>query len=190
MNRELGLEIYVDVDGTLYDLNKLIVETYNKETNSNINSDDTTDWWWSHLKKVNREYFRELLKRKGITKEGKAMKDCWYYLSQLYYEGYKIKIITAPNYENEYFLSERIEWLESIFSWFNPEEHLILTTDKSVCAKSNRILIDDSIINLKTFSKEGGISICYTQGWNKEYNGLRCDNWEQVYKLIHTIDSK
>lgn len=185
--RDKKLEIYCDIDNVVYGFAEIVLDLYNKATNSN--EIEASDWWFSNCNKVDKSWFEDLMLKEGLILHGKPIKDSIKTLTKLYNECYKIKFISSPEWNHKKFSYERCMWLLAHVPFFK-EDMLILTKDKSVCAKPNRILIDDSIENLQSFTKEGGISICYAQNWNKEYKGLRCDNWSQIYDLIHTIDNE
>ena len=54
--------------------------------------------------------------------------------------------------------------------------------DKS-CYDAN-ILIDDKVENLMSWTAAGKLAICFTQPWNKEWIGLRADNFTDVVDFI------
>ena len=55
------LEIYLDVDGVLYNINKHAISIANEEFHTNYDYTDNTSWWWDDYTKetgfANREYF-------------------------------------------------------------------------------------------------------------------------------------
>lgn len=56
--------------------------------------------------------------------------------------------------------------------------------DKSLVQMHNGIFIDDVASNLESSNAE--VKICYgqTYPWNEEWQGFRCENWNDVAKLL------
>ena len=57
-------------------------------------------------------------------------------------------------------------------------------SDKSHIDMSDGIFIDDSVNNLITSNAE--LKICFGDeyDWNKNWNGIRCANWCDIWRLI------
>jgi 5'(3')-deoxyribonucleotidase len=47
------------------------------------------------------------------------------------------------------------------------------------------ILIDDKIENLEEMEDHGKIAICFARNWNKTYNGLRFESYEEIIKYLN-----
>ena len=81
-------------------------------------------------------------------------------------------------------MEEKCTWLDTHFEWFDPYKHLIFTGRKELVGTKDDILIDDSIKNLKGFR---GIKICFSAPWNKEWEGLKFSNWEELSNYIISL---
>ena len=84
-------------------------------------------------------------------------------------------------------IHERMEWLEKNFDWFKKEKHLILTSNKKVCDKEDRVLIDDYPHNLNWID---GLNICFSQTYNREYDGLRVEDWNELVKYLIELEKE
>lgn len=178
------LELFIDMDATVYGLNELITSIYNKEYNDNKTN---TSYWFEDLDKAPREYFEKLLYQKDIFLDGECIGNSKEIINKLHNEGFSIKFITCPQFTGTCFV-EKCEWLTKTFEWIDLAKDIICTGNKGLLANPNRVLIDDDIKYIEQFTTNKGIAICYTQGWNKDYQGLRCDGWNEVYNLIHKME--
>lgn len=185
------LEIYCDVDGVLYDINKRAISIANEEFHTNYNYIDNTSWWWDDYTKetgfANREYFERLLDRKGFFIDGEPIVGAIEGLNKLHDYGFTIKIITSPHWSSKYMIYERIEWLQKHFSWFNKSKDLILTSNKKLCDKKGKVLIDDYPHNLNWID---GLNICFSQTYNREYKGLRMNSWDELVEYLIELEKE
>ena len=185
------LEIYLDVDGVLYNINEHAISIANEEFHTNYNYMDNTSWWWDDYTKetgfANREYFEKLLDRKGFFLEGEPIEGAIEGVNKLRDYGFKIKFITSPHWSSDYMMNERTRWLERSFPWFNKSKDLIFTSDKTVCDKENRVLIDDYPHNLNW---KDGINICFSQTYNREYQGLRMNGWDELVEYLIELEKE
>ena len=185
------LEIYLDVDGVIYSINKHAISIANEEFHTNYNYMDNTSWWWDDYTKetgfANREYFEKLLDRKGFFLNGEAVSGAIKGVNKLHDYGFDIKFITSPHWSSPYMIHERVEWLEKNFDWFKKEKHLVLTSNKKVCDKEDRVLIDDYPHNLNWID---GLNICFSQTYNREYNGLRVEDWNELVKYLIELEKE
>lgn len=183
-NKEL--ELYIDMDNTIYNLDKLVINIMNEELNMDYDWRENSNWWYSDTK-ISKKYFENLLQREGIFIQGDPILDSIEYINKLKQEGYKIKFLTLPQWDNSYCVQEKVRFLENHFDWFDKDKHLIMTGNKGLlCRKGeNKILIDDSISNLDNWD---GIKICKGTNCNKSYQGFRCEKWCEIYELIKLIE--
>nr|WP_308545823.1 hypothetical protein [uncultured Lachnoclostridium sp.]DAF89764.1 MAG TPA: 5' nucleotidase [Siphoviridae sp. cteLh2] len=177
------MTVYIDIDETLYNLSKLVIETANREFNTNYDYVQNTNWWWEdYITETgcgSREYFEELLQVQGVFLYGGPIENAIETVNKLYNEGFNIKFLSCPQW-NKYCTYEKVTWLSHCFEWFNADKHLILTGDKSIFDRVGDVLIDDAIHNL-TWTK--GINIAFNQKWNEKYKGLRM-NWNEIYNFL------
>lgn len=184
------LEIFYDMDEVLYDLSSyIIINKYNKDFNDNMKPSDNKSYWWNDCKKATKQYFKNLLLKKGIFYNGNSVNDSIEVATKLYKEGFKTKIITLPQYNSNYCVNEKVKWIEKYLPFINVEKDLVFTGSKSVLAKPNRILLDDNMNNLIEWKRKGGISVAFSQPWNDKWKGLRVNNHKEFYHLIHQIQN-
>ncbi len=185
------LEIYCDVDGVLYNINKHALDIASKEFGLTLEWEKNDDWWWQGKNMTDtpppREYFEKLLDRKGFFLDGEPVEGAIEGLNKLHDYGFTIKIITAPHWSSEYMIHERIEWLQKHFPWFNKSKDLILTSNKKLCDKKGKVLIDDYPHNL---TWDEGINICYSQTYNREYKGLRMNGWDELVEYLIKLEKE
>ena len=98
-------------------------------------------------------------------------------------ELYDIKIVSMgfrPNLlGKQKWLSENFPDCE--FIGINFKKH----SDKSHIDMSGSILIDDSANNLETSNAETKICFGDEYGWNNNWEGIRCANWCDVWRLLN-----
>ena len=75
--------------------------------------------------------------------------------------------------------------IKDVFAWFDVSRNLVLTKQKHLLSKPFRVLIDDSIDYLDSWS---GVKICKGTNINKGYGGYREETWEEIYKLIKKFE--
>lgn len=183
------LEIFYDMDEVLYDLSYYIINKYNKDFNDDMKPNDNKSYWWSDCDKASKEYFKNLLLEKGAFYKGSPVNNSINIATILHEKGFKIKIITLPQYNSDYCVSEKVKWIEEYLPFINVEKDLIFTGDKSLLARKNGVLLDDNINNLIGWEKEGGIAVAYAQPWNDEWKGLRVNNHKEFYHLTYRIQN-
>lgn len=180
-----NIEIFCDVDGVVYNLNKHVIDIMNDELSMDYDYKQNSSWWWLDTG-VNKKYFQNLLLRQGVFKDGDAVDGAVEWLSKLYYEGFNIVFISAPQWMGT-MMTERVEWLKNTFEWFDQNRHLVFTSNKTLCCKANRILIDDCVSNLDSWYS---YKICYAQRYNAEFKGTRLYHWKSIYQLIKIKESE
>ena len=180
------LDLYIDMDNTIYNLDKLAIDTMNEELGMNYNYKDNSSWWWLDTG-INKRYFENMLQREGMFLLGESIEDSIYYINKLYHEGHNIYFLTLPQWNNVYCVQEKVRYLNNNFDWFDKDRHLIMTGNKGLlCRKGeNKLLIDDSISHLNSW---GGIRICKATNCNKEYQGFRLEKWCDIYNLIKIME--
>ena len=178
------LELFIDMDNTVVNFDKHVIDIMNKDKGMNYNWEDNTDWWWQDTG-VEKEYFEEVITRQGTFLNCEPVEGAIEYIDKLYKEGCKITFLTLPQWDNMYCVIEKIEWLKSHFEWFDENKHIVLTKQKHLLYKPFRVLIDDTISYLDTWKS---IKICKGTNINKDYKGYRYEKWEDIYKLINKME--
>lgn len=176
----MDLKLFIDLDNVVYNLDKHVIWTMNKELNMNYNYKNNSSWWWLDTG-VNKAYFENLLLQKGMFYNGDPVDESIKYINRLHEVGFEIYFISATQW-NEYCINEKVNWLIEHFEWFDPDKHLIATCQKGLLSAPNRVLIDDSIENLNSWNK--GIKICFGTNCNIDYKGIRLNKWCDVYNAI------
>lgn len=182
-------DLYIDMDETIYNLCKIVIEAhYNKDYNENFNYKDISSYGWGGTK-ASTEYFHEVMTRKGVFLDGNPIGNSVEIINKLHDEGYNIYFITMPMYYkgeiSAICVSEKAQWLKNNFEWINPKEHIIFTGNKKLLDGENRILFDDNLEYLNSWSK--GEVICYDQIWNKEWDGIWVPSHDNFYEWVHRI---
>lgn len=70
------------------------------------------------------------------------------------------------------------------FIGVNIKEH----KDKSHIDMSGKIFIDDSPVNLKTSNATVKILFGKDYDWNKDWDGIRCETWNDVFDVIEKME--
>ena len=177
-------KLFIDMDNTVVNFDKHVIDIMNKDKGMNYNWEDNTDWWWSDTG-VEKEYFEEVITRQGTFLNCEPIDGAVEYINKLYNEGFEIVFLTLPQWNNPYCITEKIEWLKNHFEWFNVDKHLVLTKQKHLLYRPLRLLIDDSIDYLDSWD---GVKICKGNKINKDYKGFREETWEDIYKLIKEFE--
>lgn len=181
------LEIYFDMDGVIYCLDKIVIDHFNKDHNQNFNYKDNKCYWWLSTGET-KEYFQEVLYRKGLFEDGEPIEGMVEVVNQLKSEGFDIYFLTMPQYKGSCYI-EKCKFLKKHFPWINLDEHLIATGNKKLLAKENRVLVDDNSKFLIPWAKNKGISIGFSgQPWTLKYKGFQVNKSCDLYNLIKIID--
>lgn len=155
------LKVYLDMDGVVSNFVKAALHVHGRAdylvTNWNFFSDwgmnendfwkpiDNTPSFWHELEPYeNTLDIVELVSR---------------------YDSEYIFLTTPHNHTNSY--AGKCYWLQKYFN-INVSKRCIMTSNKELLCKSfpNSVLIDDSEVNCKKWTDNGGISIIYPQMWN------------------------
>lgn len=146
----------VDMDDVMIDLVPHWVDTLNKKHNTNVMSQDVTDWDIStFFPSVPVEKVFEPLDKKEFWKGIKPVDGAGQYLKTMYDEGYRIFICTNTNWRNvkfkiKYVLFKHFDFLQ----WTN----VIITSYKQMIKAD--FPIDDGII----ICAKVNIKNCFLQG--------------------------
>ena len=175
--------IFIDLDNVTVDLNKYVVEEVNAREGTNHKPEDTSDWWWSNLN-VPQEYLNGILCEPYAFEFMEPVEGAIEGINKLKEFGLDVVFLTTPHYDSVFSMEEKRIWLEEHFKWFDPYKHLILTGRKGLIGTIHDILIDDSIDNLKSFR---GMKLCYSAPWNKQWCGLKFNNWEELSDYIISL---
>ena len=127
-------KLFIDMDNTVVNFDKHVIDIMNKEKDMDYDYRDNTCWWWSDTG-VEKEYFEELITRQGTFLNCEPIEGAVEYINKLYNEGFEIVFLTLPQWDNPYCVTEKIEWLQRHFSWFDANKNLVLTKQKHLLYK-------------------------------------------------------
>ncbi|KGM93303.1 hypothetical protein IRP63_14420 (plasmid) [Clostridium botulinum] len=190
-----NLEIICDMDDVLVNLSEFVVNQYNKDFDDNMNWQDNKSYWWGDCKKAYKSYFEQRLIKKGTFINPRPTENSIKTLNKLHEEGFKIIFCTYPQYDSDYCIKEKIQWLQQYFKWFSIDENLVFTHNKGLLAKSNRILLDDNLDHIFSFISNGGIGCIFNQSWNgnvgnRRFIGYRITRFEEFYTVVHNLENE
>jgi 5'(3')-deoxyribonucleotidase len=185
MNKQ-KYELFFDMDGVLYPLDKVVIDQYNIDFNENYNWKDNTKFNWQDTKGP-VEYFENLLTKPGTFLKGVPTEETVFYLNKLHEEGYKIRILTFPLWNNNC-PADKIAYLKLHFPWINVDKDVIMTGDKGICALPNRILIDDNPENIVSWTEAGGIAIPFKNFGIPIGPDNKFETVKQLYEYISSLN--
>lgn len=184
-----NLTLVVDMDEVLCDLSEETRLRVNKDFNKNYPKGFNQNYWWDDYQ-IDRKYFEKILNEEGLFLNLKPVDGSIEVLTKLNEEGFNIHILTCPQYTNGNCFISKVKWIKEYLPFINIETNFHTTGNKGLFAKENRLLLDDNINYLNSYQENGGISVAFDQGWNKEFEGHRVYNWNQFYNLIHLLSDK
>ncbi len=95
---------------------------------------------------------------------------------------YDLVIVTS---QEDYAIHDTMNWIDR---YQLPVKDVVITFNKEKV--SGIALLDDFVYNLEKFSENGGLSVCFDQPWNKEWNGLRVKTLYEYFTLIENRKCK
>ena len=179
-------KLFVDFDGVLSNTIKTICMLYDDDFQyyrdyKKVDWSEIETWNFTELNCANREYIDKYFNQPRFFRNIECMpwaKETMNKLSGLYditivSMGYRPNLIGKQKWVNDNFP-------DCEFIGVNFKEH----NDKGHIDMSDSIFIDDSANNLMNSNAE--LKICFGDEyeWNKNWNGIRCANWFDVWKLI------
>jgi len=171
------LEVFYDMDNTIVEMSKYLVGSYSGRIKS-----------YGATGKVSLEEIMEKLHQKGLFSKFTPIQNSQTTLRKLVKLGYNIGIISQPMI-NDYCVPEKNNTLEKYF----PEidiKNVTYTFKKFLLAGKNRVLIDDHTEHLENWQKYGGIAICFTRGYNKNWKGLRIKKHSEIFELLEKLEKE
>ena len=176
-------KIGIDIDDTCWNLIDPWLNIFNEWTNSEIIPEQILSWdIGSYVDPEYSKYLMNILFDKELWAVIQPIKDSQMYLKQLC-EEYDVYIITASHWDN---VPMKFKRFIELYPFIDTKK-IIVTCDKQVINVA--LMVDDGSHNLigGDYNK-----IIHTKPWNKsvncvEYGILRADNWEEIYKGIHTL---
>ena len=185
-------KIFLDYDGCVVNTIKKIVDLYNEDFQyykkfREVNWWEVETWGFDECSCTTREYINTYFNQPRFFENLEYMPWARQIIDKLK-EYYKIIIVScgySPNLiGKEKWIKENLPFCD--FIGVNFKEF----SDKSHIDMSNGIFIDDSANNLITSNAE--LKICFGDeyGWNKNWTGIRCANWYDIWNFISKLNRK
>ena len=124
----------------------------------------------------------------GIFKTMTAIPGASYTLWKLNEEGYHLRIITSrfvKHGQNGQVISDTAFWLDQNDI---PYRDIMFVKDKADVYAD--VYIDDSPENIIKLRETGRNAIVFNAGYNQMLDGLRANNWDEVYAIISDLYSE
>jgi len=180
------IKIFIDLDGVVINTIKTIVNLYNEDhiffkDFVPVDWKNIKTWDFTELNLVSKEYIDKYFCTPRFFQKCELMIGAKWIIHKLA-EDYSIIFCSSGRYPN---LQLKRRWVRSQFSVgdFIPVE-LPTYIDKSHIDMSDSIFIDDCSSNLQT--SNALVKICFGEiyDWNKDWNGIRCEDWITTYNYI------
>jgi len=177
----------VDLDGVVGDfygaMRKIASEWLNKpiETLSTEVSFGLDEWGLAEYGGYERLHRFAVTQRK-LFRDMEPIKDAPAVLRKLSSMDVRIRIITHRlflKYSHKTSITQTVAWLDS---WDIPYWDLCFMADKG--AVGAHVYIDDSPANVKRLRDLGCHTIVYSNSTNRDLEGPRADNWQDVERLV------
>lgn len=179
------MRIGIDIDDTITNTQAKIDEIALKKENKTV-YDRTKHWYYERFNTSDDEdsiffhkYAREIMASADI-KENASL-----YINRLHDEGHEIYIITARS--NKFapdIMDVTLDYLKK--NDIKYDKIIFQSHDKASICKENDIdvMVDDSIEHINEITDIGIKVIIMDNEYNRNCNGTRAMNWEEVYNLI------
>lgn len=188
----MGLKLFLDYDGVIVNTIKCICDLYNEDFQyyknfRHIDWSEIETWNFDELNCTNREYINIYFNQPRFFQRIEYMPWASQIIEKLK-DICDITIVSAGYSPN---LKVKEEWIKEHlpfckFIGVNLKEY----KDKSHINMNEGVFIDDSVNNLET--SNAAIKICFGDEyvWNKEWDGLRCANWCDVWNMFKSHNTK
>lgn len=180
------INLFCDMDGVVFDTVKTIVNMYNSDFKYYknfvaVNPDDVKTWNFEECKLASKDYINTYFNQERFFNTLELMRGSINTLFEIN-ELFNLNFVShgySPNLIGKEIWVKR-NFPRAKFIGVNLKEH----NDKSCVDMSGGIFIDDSAENLKTSNAE--IKICFGKEypWNKEWDGIRVDNWYDLWEFL------
>lgn len=193
----MGRKIFIDLDGVVYDTVATIVAIYNFD---HIHYKDfkmvfpfeIKTWDFDELDLEPRDYIDKYFNQPRFfdSEYFKWMTGAKWIINILHDKlDYKIIFCSSGSYPN---LKMKGVWIDKHFPYadFIPVEMPTYEDKSHVDMSGGSIFIDDVSKNLITSNAD--IKICFGEQytWNEDWNGIRCNNWMEIYKYIRELEGR
>ena len=181
------MRIGIDIDDTITNTQEVIDEIAQTKESRKIY--DRTKHWFTDRFNCTQEDDDKFFYKYATTfmAEATIKEGASEYINKLHDEGYEIYIITArsnkfaPDIMDitlDYLAKNEIKYDKIIFQSHNKAD---------ICRENNiDVMVDDSIEHIEEITNVGIKVIIMDNEYNRNSNGTRAKNWEEVYNLIES----
>ncbi len=185
------MNIFIDIDGVLWNTAKIIVELYNKKYKHEGNWLEAKEWNFSPAIPYGTptKVIDDLFASKDIYKGDYTVEGAVEYIKKLNDEFINVYFCTVGKNINN---SEKLKMLKRIIPQVKvitisfPEE---VVADKSMINMEGAVFIDDHSKNL--LSTNAKYKILFEpygdKNWNIGWDGIRLKSWVEVYNFVKTL---
>lgn len=185
-------KLFIDLDGVVFDTIQTIVNLYNTDhimykDFQVIHPSEIKTWDFNELTLESRDYIDKYFNMPRFFTNVTLMVGSKWIINKLHnIHKYEIIFCSSGSYPN---LQLKRRWIDKNFGFadFIPVE-MPTYLDKSNVDMSGGIFIDDLSQNLMTSNAD--IKICFgdVYSWNEDWDGIRCNNWIEIYDYIKRIE--
>lgn len=176
--------ILVDLDGVVVDMLPTWLNLINRYYGENLRVSDITAWGvHGFCKKASSRQVHQLIKEPGFFRHLPPVRGAIETLKELKEAGHEIEIVTAASAGH----SDKQAWVEKHLPFIDAFDDVHYTRKKyRICGD---LFIDDHEKNLRQYRDvHGGDKVvCFDQLYNRDYDGMRVLDWEEVPPLIEKI---
>lgn len=181
--------LIIDLDGVTINTIKTIVEMYNEDhlfykDFKVVDWHDVNTWEFAELSLEPAEVIDNYFCTPRFFQKVEFMTAAKWIIGKLH-EFFDITFCSSGKYPN---LQLKRMFVKKHFPYadFIPVE-LPTYPDKSHIDMTGAIFVDDCSSNLRT--SNASIKICFGErySWNEDWDGIRCANWIEIYKLLCNI---
>jgi 5'-nucleotidase len=184
--------INIDIDNTVNNFARKVIDTYNKLYNDSVSYEDVTSYDFLQLSKIPFECLEELFfKNDHFYEELEPIQDSVEQIECLVDNGHNVKFVSAADYS---IVKSRVDFIKRYFPYLDVNDSLILTRDKHNMWAD--VVVDDYPKNLTNINW-GCKFILFDAPWNRHIdtdawvtnaknlnNCARCSTWESVVDVI------
>lgn len=179
------MTILVDLDDTIEQLLKALVERANERFGRNASVDDVTDWSIvCAFPGITKQQILDFMRDADFWDTVEPVPGAAEALKHLMDEGHEVYIVTATEYEH---VAEKMKGVLFRYFPFISWEQVIITCRKQMIRGD--VLIDDGVHNL-----EGGeykkilVTAPYNRDYDAEANGMiRVNSWDEIVRIIDSM---
>ena len=179
------MTILVDLDDTIEQLLKALVERANERFGRNATVDDVTDWSIvCAFPGITKQQILDFMRDADFWETVEPVPGAAEGLKHLMDEGHEVYIVTATEYEH---VAEKMKGVLFRYFPFISWDQVIITSRKQMIRGD--VLIDDGVHNL-----EGGeykkilVTAPYNRDYDAEANGMiRVHSWDEIIRIIDSM---